>query len=375
LNVLKCYGIDGPTLKWITDFLTNRKQRVCVNGNKSNLFEVLSGVPQGSVLGPLLFVIYINTMIGETSDNNVYLYADDLKLFREIKSPADQVTLQRELNQLENWTKDSLLQFHPDKCKNLRFKPKSKTTDATNKYTVGDTMMEVVSEFNDLGITFTQDLSFHEHINKKVKKANSLAGMLRRTFTHLDKDNFKQLFTSIVRPHLEYGAPIWNPHHRKLIDTIEKVQRRATKQLPPMSELSYKERLKLLQLPTLEYRRYRGDMIEAYKLSHKLYDEKAAEGLLNYCNKEDTQYRIRKHRYTLCKEKWSKDVKRFSFKNRISNQWNNLPEAVVNSPTLNTFKNRLDKLWEQNDVMYDAEIDLNETISSRKVRYYRVKEE
>ena len=150
--------------------------------------------------------------------------ADDLKLFREIKSPDDELALQSELNQLENWTKDSLLKFHPDKCKSLRFKPKSMKNDIPKKYTVGDTMMETVSEFNDLGITFSEDLSFHEHINKKVKKANSLAGMLRRTFTHLDNDNFKQLFTSIVRPHLEYGAPIWNPHEKSLIDAMEKVQ-------------------------------------------------------------------------------------------------------------------------------------------------------
>ena len=116
-------------------------------------------------------------------------------------------------------------------------------------------------------------------------------------------------------------------------------------------------------------------MIEAYKLSHELYDEKASEGLLNYCTNEAMQYPVRKHSFSVRKERWFKDVKRFSFKNRISNQWNNLPEAVVNSPTINTFKNRLDKLWEQNDVMYDTEIDLNLTTSSRKVRYYRVEEE
>lgn len=345
-----------------------------MNGTSSGLFDVISGVPQGSVLGPLLFVIYINTMIADTKDSNVYLYADDVKLFREIKSSADQKTLQQELNQFESWTQHSLLKFHPDKCKVLRFKPKNKTTEVTDKYTVGNTIMEAVSKFDDLGITFTEDLSFHEHISKKVKKANSLAGMLRRTFIHLDQQNFKQLFTSIVRPHLEYGAAVWNPHQKGLINTIENVQRRATKQLPLMSEIPYKDRLKLLQLPTLEYRRYRGDMIEAYKLSHSIYDIKATEGIVNFSNNEYTQYELRKHNYAFRKERWSKDVKRFSFKNRIADQWNNLPEAIVNAPTLNTFKNRLDKLWEQNDVMYDAERDLHQMTSSRQVRYRRVEE-
>ena len=94
--------------------------------------------------------------------------------------------------------------------------------------------------------------------------------MLRRSFVHLDKDMFKKLFTSMVRPHLEYGAPIWNPHTKKNIDAIENVQRRASKRIPWLSHLTYKQRLEAIKLPTLQYRRYRGDMIETYKMSHGL---------------------------------------------------------------------------------------------------------
>ena len=278
------------------------------------------------------------------------------------------------MDKLENWTQRSLLALHPGKCKVLRFKPKTKTPEVSNEYTVDTTTMEVVSNFDDLGISFKEDLSFHDHINKKIKKANSLAGMLRRSFTHLDRQNFKQLFTSIVRPHLEYGAAVWNPHLKGLINSIESVQRRATKQLPLMSEISYKDRLKFLKLPTLEYRRYRRDMIEAYKLSHEIYDKGTTDGFFNYCSAEMTEYKLRKHQYEFCKEKWSKDVKRFSFKNRIADQWNNLPENVVNAPTLNSFKNRLDKLWEEDDVMYDAEKDLHQITSLRRTRYRTIEE-
>ena len=115
--------------------------------------------------------------------------------------------------------------------------------------------------------------TFKEHINCKVKKANPLAGMLRISFTHFDKDMFKQLFVAIVRPRLEYGASIWNPHSKEQITSIENVQRRATKQVQTFSDIPYKERLKAMSLPTLQYRRYRGDMIEVYKISHGFYDE------------------------------------------------------------------------------------------------------
>ena len=124
--------------------------------------------------------------------------------------------------------------------------------------------LKTVDLENNLEIIFDSTLSFEEHIHSKVNKANSLAGMLRRTFVHLDKDMFKQLFVSIARPHLEYGAAVWNPHSKKLITMIENVQHRASRLVPGLSNLSYKERLEAMRLPTLQYRRYRGDMIEMY---------------------------------------------------------------------------------------------------------------
>ena len=125
-------------------------------------------------------------------------------------------------------------------------------------------------------------LYFEAHIADKIKKANALAGMLRRSFTYLNVDMFKSLFTSIVRPHLEYGAPIWSPYMKKYVHAIENVQRRATKQIPGLSNLSYRDRLKLIKLPTLQYRRYRGDMIIVYKLAHGLYDPDVSNDFLDF---------------------------------------------------------------------------------------------
>ena len=273
MDVLCHYGIKDPILSWIEDYLKNRKQQVSVDGSKSSLFDVSSGVPQGSVLGPLLFIIYINSMVMKAGYTNLLLYADDLKLYREIKTDEDVETLQTDLDKLYDLTQYSLLKFHPDKCVVMRLmSSRSKKLRPNALYNMDERRLKAVSEEKDLGISFNDNLTFEKHINEKVNKANSLIGMVRRTFVHLDKDVFKILFISIVRPHLEYEAPIWNPYTKKLINQIENVQLRATKLIPGMHNLSYRERLEKLELPTLQYRRYRGDMIEVFKFSHDFYE-------------------------------------------------------------------------------------------------------
>ena len=120
--LLSHYGIKDPLLPWIRDFLTNRKQQVQVNGNKSNIYDVLSGVPQGSVLGPVLFIIFINSMVEMSENAEIFLYADDLKVFKEIITVENAEALQEELDTLYDWSTYSLFRFHPDKCVSMRIK-------------------------------------------------------------------------------------------------------------------------------------------------------------------------------------------------------------------------------------------------------------
>ena len=375
MKLLCHYGIKDPILSWIEDYLKDRKQQVSVNGSKSNLFDVPSGVPQGSVLGPLLFIIYINSMVKKAADANIYLYADDLKLYQEIKTDEDVEKLQNDLDKLYDWTQYSLLKFHPTKCVVMRLmSSKCKVLRPRGIYDMDERKLNEVSEEKDLGITFNGELTFEKHINEKVNKANALVGMLRRSFVHLDKDIFKLLFISIVRPHLEYGAPVWNPHTQKLINQIENVQRRASKLIPGMFNLSYRERLEMIKLPTLVYRRYRGDMIEVYKLSHDFYDKSAMKNLLDF-EDHSQNYDMRGHPFKISKLKCKKDVRRYYFKLRVSEQWNNLPTHVVTARSLNTFKNRLDKIWGKNGEMYDPDINLYDTTSARRTRYITVTDE
>ena len=163
-------------------------------------------------------------------------------------------------------------------------------------------------------------------------------GIIGRTYTYLDPQSFKLLFKSLMRPHLEYGALIWNPRLKRDITELEKVQRRAAFQVPQLKCLSYENRLRKLQLPTLRYRRLRGDMIETYTLLRDIYDPIFSK-LLDPVEKSKT----RGHRFKLPKKSAKNNIKGHVFSHTIVNDWNSLPEDVVSAPT---FKNRLDSLEE-----------------------------
>ena len=363
LHVLEAYGFGNPLLSWIQQFLKGRKQRVVVNGNASRWYDVSSGVPQGSVLGPVLFVIFINTMLEITNADDIYLFADDTKLFNEISSEDDISVLQHEVDNLYDWTQYSLMGFHPDKCTAMRIT--RNPTDAQGKcsYSMDEVKLKNSIEETDLGVIIDSRLSFEQHITEKVKKANSVVAIIRRTFTHLDKDMFKSLFVAIARPLLEYAAPVWNPYLGKHIKAIEKVQERATKVVPGLSK-DYEKRLRALKLPTLAYRRYRGDMIEMYKLTHEKYDDEAVDDFLEFAESHS-----RGHPFNVRKHRSNHEYRKYSFRLRVTDQWNNLPEKVVMAPTLNTFKNRLDGLWKNSDLMYNPGTNVQKVAAARSTRY------
>ena len=167
-------------------------------------------------------------------------------------------------DELYGWSQKWLLHFHPDKCKIMLI---GNPGDEKELYMPNsrDPIKEVTEE-KDLGVIIDNKLIFRNDITQRVNKANRIMGTIRRTFHHLDKHNFNMLFKSMVRPHLEYAAPIWNPSYKKDIELLEKVERRATKLVSGYKNMGYKERLCQLELPTLAFRRHRGDIIEVFKL-------------------------------------------------------------------------------------------------------------
>ena len=177
---------------------------------------------------------------------------------------------------------------------------------------------------------------------EKINKANQTMGMIRCAFTFMDEDMFVYLFKAFVHSLLEYANAVWNPHKAKDINAVESLQRRATKLIPNLKDLTYTERLQTLKLPTLIYRRTRGDMIETYKIL-KIYNENVTPVIkLNAAT-------TRGNRLKMLWFRPNKDIRKFAFTNRIVNIWNKLPDDVVNARNLITFENRHDKFWANSD--------------------------
>ena len=350
LRKIESYGIKSNPLNWIRSYLSDRSQRVIVNGASSSWTDVTSGVPQGSVLGPILFLIYINDM-PNVVHSCIMLFADDTKLYRVVTSPEDCVAIQQDIDNLVEWSRLWQLRFHPKKCKVMRVG--TGHPDARYHMTEGDgdvVELEITRLEKDLGVHIDDQLKFHEHVSKTVSKGNQLVGLIRRSFQFMDNDMFITLYKSRVRPILEYANTIWNPRCKKDIDAIENVQRRATKMLPKLNHLAYEERLSVLDLPSLVYRRARGDMIECYKYLNEYYSLES-----DWLKQADDSV-TRGHSQKLVKRRCYTEVRRHCFSNRVVKPWNALPESVVTAGTLNSFKSRLDKFWSQNKFSSDTSI-------------------
>ena len=200
--------------------------------------------------------------------------------------------------------------------------------------------METTKEEKDLGVTFTKDLKFSNHIARAANKGNRVTGAIRRAFRYMDKDMFSQLYKALIRGHLEYANTVWNPIKKGDADHLEKVQRRATKLVPEIRDLPYAERLRVLKLPSLRYRRERGDMLYTYKILHGLVDI-TPDSLLHLAPEGST----RGHSLKIQKPRCRTALRQHFFSLRVIENWNNLPEGVVTAPSLNACKGRLDRHW------------------------------
>ena len=354
---LSKYGITGNLLLWIKDFLSGRQQYVKINESRSNNQEVTSGVPQGSVVGPMLFIYFINDL-PEVCSVTTKIFADDTKAYTSIKSEEDHSNLQYTIDKMYEWTENWQLKFNETKCKILHLgenNPKRAyfIGKDNNRVELEETVLE-----KDLGVNIDPTLSFDKHIEKLCKKASSKSAQILENFTYRSKKVLVPLFKTLVRPVLEYANNAWNSSLRQNIDDLEAVQRRFTKKIHEVKKLPYEERLKRINLPSLEFRRFRGDLIETYKIAHNLYDKTSVNSLLNFRSKS----RLRGHNFTIIKNTSNKNLYQNFFTNRVCNPWNNLPNDIVNAKTINSFKNKIDQKF--NDLMFKTNLPLNLTLFS-----------
>ena len=328
---LKAHGIGDSTTDWIEQWLTDRRQRVVVDGEVSNWKSVLSGVPQGSVLGLILFLIYINDL-DDSITGNILKFADDTKLFRKVNTDGDKQHLQNDLDRLVKWSEKWQMLFNFGKCKCLH----TGHGNLDVNYKMGDTVLGTTVKEKDLGITISDDVKVSEQCGIAASKGNKILGLIRRNITYKGKKLIIPLYKAIVRPHLEYCIQAWRPYRKKGIDTLERIQR-ATKMIPELRDLSYEERLKECGLTTLETRRLRGDQIEVFKI---LNGYENIDRNMFFSLKKDS--RTRGHEVKLVKDQCRLDIRKHSFSQRTINEWNKLSTDCVTASSVNMFKNKVD---------------------------------
>ena len=317
-----------------------------IGDSSSNWVQVKSGVPQGSVLGPTLFLAFINDF-PENINSTIRLFADDAKLFRPIKTENDKEILQNDINKLCEWSDKWQLNFNVNKCRVLHVGNRNLKYDY--QMSIGPELPNITQTQiqKDLGVYFQQDASFKEHISKAVKKANRILGLIKRNFTQIDSNMLITLYKSLVRPILEYGCQVWSPMTENLNNQIESVQRRMTKIMRNLKKKSYPERLKTLGIPTLKFRRLRADMIQIYKILHDI-DAKPPELLLNLSEEP----RTRGNSLKLKKVSVNTSLRQSSWTIRSINWWNQLPDNVVQAPSVNSFKSRLNTHWKDLEIKF-----------------------
>ena len=277
LKKLEMVGIKGKLLNWLKAFLSNRKQEVVVDGIKSFIFSVISGVPQGSVLGPILFIIFINDISNSLRYSKIKSFADDTKMSHSISCQSDAIHLQEDLNQVMKWSSENNMALNETKFEFLKHNYNFDhdmmempfTFYNTCYKTLSSSLIECNNSVKDLGITFSSDLTFNIHIANIVKQAKTKASWILSVFKTRDKHDMMVFYKTYVRPLLEYCCPLWNPSGPNSVTSIkllEGVQRSFTSKIHSLHDLNYWQRLKQLNLMSLQRRRERYIIIYVWKI-------------------------------------------------------------------------------------------------------------
>ena len=244
-----------------------------MGGSSSDALPVLSGVPQGSVLGPLLFLLYIDgiTSITLSSNSHLTLYADDMLLYRPISNSADYAHLQEDINKISEWVDANYLQFNIQKCNFMRVTRKRTGVCPPTLYLCREPLQEVNS-YKYLGILLSSDLSWSQHIQSICGKARKLTGLIYRRFYQCSSpESLLQMYISLVRPHLEYASQVWNTYKTGEINSLEGVQKFALRMCTKQWNSSYNDLLQLCSLPTLQQRRLYLDLCTMFKIVQGLF--------------------------------------------------------------------------------------------------------
>ena len=332
LNKIKYYGIEGNVLSWLSSFLAMRSQRVLVDGETSDFCKVVSGVPQGTVLGPVLFLVFINDL-PSTINSPCRLFADDLVVYREVKCSEDEEAMQQDLNKLSEWEDTWGMKFHPDKCEHIVITRKRKPY--TSSYTLRGHLLKTVSQAKYLGVTISSKLEWKDHVEKMSKKANKTLGFLRRNLRNAPEETREIAYKTLVRPQLEYCSSVWDPYTSDQVDKIEMIQRRAARFVLRRyhQTSSVGSMLQQLRWESLQERRAKCRIIIFYKSIYNMIAVNSSTYLLP--SHSSTRHN---HSLTYRQISTTTNYHQYSFYPRTIVQWNALPASVAEMKTLDQFK-------------------------------------
>ena len=352
------YNIDGTLLKFFTEYLRCRKQRVIMENVVSENVDVLSGVPQGSILGPLLFVLFINDIYANIDkDTNIALFADDTKIWRDINSEADCEILQKDINSLSMWSRNNKMSFHPDKCKALSIYDQRPNfvkilPFAHQYYNINGSIIEFCKNERDLGVIVNSNFKWNDHHDKILKKAHQMLGFTKRTCHFIiDARKRRSLYLSLVRSNFEHGSIIWRPLNETEINDFEKLQKKALKWIRKEENMHYDDEtyIKKCCQSNLAPMKIFFD-INDLTFFHKIIYESVPISLPDYIEPYTGQGRLRQANLdslsyvcTFTSNSYPSSRPPFykSFFYRVIHTWNGIPLNLRNIENVHKFKQEL----------------------------------
>jgi len=339
---LEGLGVEGKILAWIKQWLAGRMQRVVINGQESPWEEVKSGVPQGSLLGPVLFSVYINDIDLLVELITLLIkFADDTKLANIIRCEADRQRLQACLDALMAWAAKWGMAFNTAKCKVMhvgRHNPR-------HPYTMGGQVLETTECERDIGVLVRCDLKPSDQCAKAARTANAVLGQISRAFHYRDRWTFVKLYNLYVRPHLEFAVAAWSPWTHGDIDSLERVQKRAISMVSGLGNKTYEERLQELGLTTLEARRDEICLSEMFKIMRGISNVKSSTWFDPVAATDGgRQTRLAADPLNVKLPPARLEIRRNFFSVKICEKWNKLPRKVKESKNVRLFKMELKKL-------------------------------